>query len=74
MTGPRLLAKLIHLIAVMMTTGATVISGLIHQQARGSAPAAAAALLQAVMRINRWLMAPSLLLIPATGGWLAYSA
>lgn len=69
-----LLAKLLHLFAVVVMTGATVINGLIHQQAQRSAPGDAAALLRVVLQINRWLMAPALLLIPATGSWLAISA
>lgn len=78
--------KLIHLLAVTAMLGATAINGVIHMQARASAPVEAAALLRAVVRINAVLMGPSLLLIPASGltmmhlagygwatGWLAVS-
>ncbi len=68
------LAKMLHLTAMALMLGGTVINGLLHAQARRSHPAAAAALLTAVMRVNHLTMAPSLIALPLTGAWLAYLA
>ena len=57
-----------------MMVGATVINGLIHAQAKASPPREAAALLKAVLLINRLIMAPSLLLIPLSGIGLMHFA
>lgn len=65
-----LFAKLVHLLAVILMVGATVINGLLHGQAKKSTPGAASALLRAVLLINRLIMWPSLLLIPLSGGAL----
>lgn len=69
-----LLVKFVHLSAVILMVGATVINGLLHAQAKGASPLAATALLTAVMGINRKLMAPALLVIPVSGVMLMHLA
>ncbi|NRB17603.1 MAG: DUF2269 family protein [Rhodobacteraceae bacterium] len=70
MPDPYLSAKLVHILAVILMIGATVINGLIHGQAKNSTPCEASALLKSVLLINRLIMAPSLLIIPLSGYWL----
>lgn len=70
MPDPYFAAKFIHLLAVILMVGATVINGLIHRQAKGSTTLEASALLKAVLLINRLIMGPSLLIIPLSGYWL----
>ena len=65
-----LCVKLIHILAVIIMVGATIINGVIHSHARVSAPVEAAALLRVVTRINKIFMGPSLLIIPASGLWM----
>ncbi|MEP1327535.1 hypothetical protein [Pseudophaeobacter sp.] len=62
--------KPLHILAVIIMVGATVINGAIHTQARVSTPAAAAALLGVLRRINTRLLAQSLLIAPAMGLWM----
>lgn len=59
--------KLIHIMAMIVMVGATIINGVIHSHARASTPVEAAALLKVVTRINAVFMGPSLLVIPASG-------
>lgn len=70
MCDPYLAAKFLHLFAVILMVGATVINGLIHGQAKVSTPREASALLKAVLLINRAIMGPSLLIVPLSGYWL----
>ncbi|MFB1025427.1 MAG: DUF2269 family protein [Octadecabacter sp.] len=70
MLDPYLIAKSIHFLAVILMVGATVINGLIHDQAKSSTPLEASALLTAVLLVNRLIMAPSLVIIPLSGYWL----
>jgi uncharacterized membrane protein len=70
MPDPYLTAKFLHVTAVIMMVGATVINGMIHAQAKGSTPFEASALLKAVLSVNRLIMGPSLLIIPVSGYWL----
>lgn len=62
--------KLIHILAVIVMVGVTIISGVIHAHARTSTPVESAALLRVVTRINKIFMGPSLLIIPASGLWM----
>lgn len=62
--------KLIHILAVIIMVGATIINGVIHAHARISTPGEATALLRVVTRINKIFMGPSLLIIPASGLWM----
>lgn len=62
--------KLIHILAMIVMVGATVINGVIHSHARALTPVEAAALLKVVTRINAVFMGPSLLAIPASGMWM----
>lgn len=62
--------KLIHILAIIVMVGATVINGVIHSHARASTPVETAALLKVVTRINAVFMGPSLLAIPASGMWM----
>tara|TARA_R110002049_G_scaffold295840_1_gene483521 strand:- start:18193 stop:18663 length:471 start_codon:yes stop_codon:yes gene_type:complete len=62
--------KLIHILAVILMVGATILNGVIHAQARSSTSIEAAALLRIVTRINSVFMAPSLLVLPASGLWM----
>ena len=64
------LAKLIHLFSMTVMLGGTIINAVIHIQAKSSTPVQAAALLGIVVRINRLLMGPSLVVIPLSGIWL----
>ena len=64
MLDPYLAAKFLHIFAVILMVGATVINGLIHAQAKGLLPLEASALLKVVLLINRLIMGPSLLVIP----------
>ncbi|TCL00376.1 putative membrane protein [Shimia isoporae] len=66
------IAKFLHLLAMTLMLGGTVINGLLHTQARRAAPVAASQLLVAVMRINRLLMLPALLALPLSGVWLIH--
>lgn len=70
MPDPYLSAKFIHVLAVILMVGATVINGLLHGLATKSTPIEASALLSAVLSINRLIMGPSLLIIPLSGYWL----
>ena len=70
MLEPLHLAKLVHIFAVILMVGATVINGVIHGQAKSASPRDAAVMLGLVMRINRYFMAPSLIVIPVSGVWL----
>ncbi|MGR3711856.1 MAG: DUF2269 family protein [Shimia sp.] len=72
MPNPEILAKCLHLIAMALMLGGTVINGLLHVQARHSSPETATALVTAVLRINRLLMLPALLGLPVSGMWLCY--
>ncbi len=65
-----LCVKLIHLLAVIIMVGATIINGVIHSHARVSTPVEAVALLRVVTWINKIFMGPSLLIIPASGLWM----
>lgn len=70
MPDPYLSVKFLHVLAVILMVGATVINGLIHAQAKDATPIEASALLSAILSINRLIMAPSLLIIPLSGYWL----
>ncbi|WP_282170398.1 DUF2269 family protein [Ruegeria atlantica] len=62
--------KLTHLLAALITVGATIINGVIHAHARAATQVEAAAHLRVLTRINRIFMGPSLLIIPASGLWM----
>lgn len=61
----------LHLLAMAAMLGATMVNGVLHLRARQSPPVGAAPLLAAIMAVNRAIMAPSLVLLPASGLWLA---
>lgn len=65
-----LFVKLIHILAVILMVGATIFNGVIHVRARSSTSIEAVALLSIVVRINAVFMAPSLLVLPASGLWM----
>ncbi|MCB9789329.1 MAG: DUF2269 family protein [Deltaproteobacteria bacterium] len=64
---------ILHLFSVSAMLGATVVNGLLHARARRSPPSEAAPLVGGIMAVNRWVMGPSLVLIPASGVWLAFA-
>lgn len=72
MPDPFLSIKLLHICAVIGMVGATVINGMIHGAARSLTPTQAEPMLALVLRINRLVMAPSLIALPVTGGLLVW--
>jgi uncharacterized membrane protein len=64
---------IIHLFSVAAMVGATLVNGVLHARARSLRPAHAAPLLGGILAVNRWIMAPSLVLIPASGLGLAWA-
>ncbi|MVO18216.1 DUF2269 family protein [Parasedimentitalea huanghaiensis] len=73
MFDPYLVAKLVHIFAISIMIGATLINGLIHGQAKTASPVEAAGLLRCVLRVNRLLMGPSLAVIVLTGFWMVHT-
>ncbi len=69
-----IMTKLIHFCAVIVMVGATVINGLIHAEAKRLTPSQAVPMLGVVLRINRLLMGPSLIVIPASGLFMMVQA
>lgn len=67
-----LLLKLVHILAAILMVGATVINGLIHAKARKASPTRASAMLSIVVAVNGYLMGPSLLALPLTGGGMMW--
>jgi len=66
------IAKIIHILSICMLIGATLCNGLLHLQAfRSADPDKMSVTLGNVMFINHFIMAPSFLLIPASGFLLA---
>jgi uncharacterized membrane protein len=67
-----LLLKLAHILAAILMVGATVINGLIHAKARIALPTGASAMLSIVVAVNSYVMGPSLLVLPLTGGGMMW--
>lgn len=65
--------KFIHILPVCMMLGATLCNGLLHMQAiRSGKLSAAKSTLENIIQINRYIMAPSFVLIIVSGALLAY--
>ena len=68
-------AKIVHMIAVCMMVGGTLCNGVLHVKAIGSGKASfRIVVLENVMHINRLIMAPSFILIFASGFAMVYSS
>lgn len=64
------LALVVHIFAACLMVGATAVNGLLHAIARRATAPEARPILASVLRVNRFIMGPSLFLLPASGGWL----
>ncbi|WP_299924549.1 DUF2269 family protein [uncultured Pelagimonas sp.] len=69
--------KLVHLLAVVMMIGATIINGLLHGLAVKATPSEASTLTHAVGVVNRRVMLPSFVVLPLSGAaltvWIGYA-
>ena len=68
------LVKAIHILAVSLMVGATLINGILHSLAIRSDAAGAVVLLGGIVTINRWVMGPSFILLPLSGFWMSVDA
>ena len=68
-----LLVKIIHILSVSMMVGATLCNGVLHMIAlRSGRLEPMKTTLNNIMQINRLIMAPAFVLIPASGMYIAF--
>lgn len=68
------LIKTIHILAGSLMIGATFVNGILHGLAYKANTTGAAALLSGIGKVNRLIMGPSFVVIPASGLYLIYGA
>jgi uncharacterized membrane protein len=69
------LVKVLHVLSVCVMVGATFCNGLMHARVvKKGCPSSAVVMLANIMDINRYLMAPSFVMIIMTGSYLVFLA